>query len=234
MRVAIHQPNFFPWAGIFHRIARVDKFIFFDHVQAVRGKSWLSRNKILLNSEPRWLTIPTRKSGRSFQRVSDVLINYDNNVIRKHLGTLTQAYGKCEHFEEIYRMVSDLYDNSYVYLSDFNKEFIQIVSSKLHLGTTFVSSSELILVDERLDRMRGNELVLHLCLVVGANQYISGTGCLDFIDTPEFERNGVDFNFQQFFHPEYPQINTESFVSHLSSLDVMFNIGFEGLRKVIS
>ena len=51
MRLAIHQPNFFPWVGLFHKIACVDSFMFFDHVQAPNGKSWLSRNRILLNGK---------------------------------------------------------------------------------------------------------------------------------------------------------------------------------------
>ncbi|MBU4273943.1 MAG: WbqC family protein [Planctomycetes bacterium] len=67
MRIAIHQPNFFPWLGYFHRVSRVERWVFFDHVQVPRGKSWVSRNRILLAGTPAWLTIPIEKGGEDFQ-----------------------------------------------------------------------------------------------------------------------------------------------------------------------
>src|SRR5438477_6310656 len=103
MRLAIHQPNFFPWIGLFHKISCVDRFMFFDHVQAPQGKSWLSRNKILIDGEARWLTIPIKRN--SGQRISEVAINYSENFERKHLGTLRQAYGKSPHFEEVFEFL---------------------------------------------------------------------------------------------------------------------------------
>ena len=64
MIVGIHQPNFFPWLGIFQRIYDTDIFVFFDHVQVNRGRGWVSRNKVKNSGEASWLTLPTKKSGR--------------------------------------------------------------------------------------------------------------------------------------------------------------------------
>jgi len=235
MRVAIHQPNFFPWIGIFHRIAMVDVFIFFDHVQAVRGKSWQSRNKIIFpNRDPQWLTIPIEKSGKSFQKVTDVRINYSSNFERKHLGTIKQVYGKCPFFDEMYSFVESLYERKFEKLSNFNKEYIRCVSSNIGLKAKFKSSEEFVEENDNLSELDGNELVLKLCMQAGATQYISGEGCLDFIDPPEFERNGIEFYFQRFIHPKYNQLNTNSFVSHLSSLDALFNIGYKEFGKLMN
>ena len=44
--VAIHQPNYLPWAGYFHKIARCDVFVYLDSVQFPRGQSFGARNRI--------------------------------------------------------------------------------------------------------------------------------------------------------------------------------------------
>jgi len=232
--VAIHQPNFFPWLGTFHKIAMVDEFIFFDHVQAPRGKSWVSRNKILLSGKAGWLTIPIRKSGKGYQRISDVCINYGTNFERKHLGTIKQAYQKSAHFKEVYAMIESIYANKYERLADFNKEYIQLVSARVGLKASFQSSTEMVNKNSRLAGLTGNEVVLKLCMQATANRYISGVGCLEFIEPLSFEEEGIEFYFQRFVHREYRQVNTASFVSHLSSLDALFNVGFDGLRSLIS
>ena len=38
MIVSIHQPNYIPWIGYFHKIASSDVFVVFDDVQLPRGK----------------------------------------------------------------------------------------------------------------------------------------------------------------------------------------------------
>jgi hypothetical protein len=57
MLVAIHQPNYFPWLGYLDRMAKADLFVVLDHVQFER-RSYQNRIQILLEGEPRWLTVP--------------------------------------------------------------------------------------------------------------------------------------------------------------------------------
>ena len=232
MRLAIHQPNFFPWVGLFHRIACVDRFMFFDHVQAPNGKSWLSRNKILLNGEVRWLTIPIkRKSG---QRISEIAINYSENFARKHLGVLKQAYGKSPYFEEVFAFLETLYGYKFEKLSAFNEEFIRSICSRTGIRSSFCRSSDLVKEFPHLLGQAGNDIVLDLCIKAGASEYLSGTGCTDFIQPDSFSAVGIRFEFQAFTHPGYRQANVEGpFVSHLSSLDALFNVGFAGFEATL-
>lgn len=234
MIAAIHQPNYLPWMGLFDKLSKVDLFIFLDHVQAPLGKSWLSRNRILLNGEVRWLTLPIVRKKRSYQRVSEVYINYDADFKHKHLGTLKQAYGGCSYFKQIYNILEGLYNKRHQRLSDFNKEYIEIISKKIGLKTLFLSSSDLVAEDKKVDRLKGNKLILRLCQQAGADEYLSGKGCLDFIRPEVFEKNSIRFRFQEFSQPEYSQIRTDSFIPGLSSVDVFFNIGFKGLLNLIT
>tara|TARA_A100000164_G_C21558457_1_gene608393 strand:- start:430 stop:636 length:207 start_codon:yes stop_codon:yes gene_type:complete len=60
-KLIIHQPDFIPWLGFFHKLSLSDEFIFSDHVQISNGKIWSSRNYILLNNGPFWIIIPVIK-----------------------------------------------------------------------------------------------------------------------------------------------------------------------------
>ena len=232
MRVAIHQPNFLPWLGIFHRAALVDRFVFFDHVQAMRGKSWLSRNRILLQGEARWLTMPTQRSGAGLPRVDQVQIQWDSPLVSKHLRTLELAYGGHPHFAQVYDVVATLYAERPALIADLNKSFFAHVVTQLGLSVELVSSSDLAATAPQLDALRGNELVVATCRAVSADDYVSGEG-FDDIDPSAFEAAGIAFRFQRFTHPEYPQKNTRTFVSNLSVLDALFNVGFDGVRELV-
>lgn len=231
MRLSIHQPDFFPWLGLFHKIFHSERFIVFDHVQAPRGKSWLTRNQIILNGEPRWLTLPSRKQG--LQPICEVEINYETNFKTKHLGTLKQAYRRANFYKEVFPFVESLYDESPITVQEFTLRAIREICQLLGIKTEFIHSSEIVSKKPELASLGSNELILELCIYSGANFYISGTGCLDFIRPKTFLEKGIEFNFQSFCPPLYGQVHGEPFISHMSTLDALFNLGFSGTVELI-
>ena len=48
-----HQPVYFPWLGLFHKIALADSFVWFDDVQ-YQKKDWNNRNKIKTKNNVRY------------------------------------------------------------------------------------------------------------------------------------------------------------------------------------
>jgi hypothetical protein len=233
VKVAIHQPNFLPWLGIFHRAAMVDRFVFFDHVQALRGKSWLTRNRILVQGQARWLTLPTRKAGAGLQAVNEVRIQWDNPAVAKHLRILEAEYGRHPHFAEVYGLVAELYDERPPLIADLNKAFFSRVLERLRIGAELMSSTELAVRDPRLLELHGNDLVVETCLAANATEYVSGDGCFDFVEPAAFEAAGVEFWVQRFVHPEYTQLGSAAFVSHLSVIDALCNVGFDGVGALV-
>ncbi|MBT3638459.1 MAG: WbqC family protein [Opitutae bacterium] len=232
MKLSIHQPDFFPWLGLFHKIAHSERFVVFDHVQTPQGKSWLTRNRILLNGEPRWMTLPIHRKG--LQPIYAVEVNYEVNFKPKHLGTLRQAYQKASFFEEIFSFVENLYADSPRTVQEFTLRAIEEICSSLGIGTEFVLSSEIVSKNPELSNLGANDLVLELCLHSQASFYISGTGCLDFIRPETFSAKGIEFNFQAFSSPPYAQVHGEPFVSHMSILDALFNLGFSGTAELLT
>lgn len=234
MRVAIHQPNFFPWLGLFQKIFLSEKFIFFDHVQAMGGRSWLSRNKILVNGKNVWLTMPVRKAGRFGQRINEVEISYETNFLSKHLQTIELNYKKTKFFNEFFPKLVDIYESKPRYICDFNSRFIIEVCNFLELNCSFVSSNALLKANPYLDNLSGNCLILEICRLVEADEYVSGTGCLDFIEPVSFKEKGIKFSFQEFVHPTYLQQKTIEFTSKLSILDALFCVGRDETSQMVS
>lgn len=230
-KLLIHQPDFMPWLGFFHKLSLGNEFLVFDHVQISNGKTWTSRNKILLNGKPFWLTIPIKKVKN--QRINEVKISYQENFQRKHLGTITQAYKKAAFFSKIFPIIESIYSKKHEYLIDFNMDFIKIISNKLNLEFNYSKSSDLLLKNNIVDDLFGNDIVLELCMLSNSKKYYSGTGCLDFIKPSSFVEKGIDFFFQEFEHPHYLQHNSTDFISHLSIIDALMNVGFNGVSNML-
>lgn len=234
MRVAIHQPNFMPWLGFFHRLAMVDRFVVFDHVQAMGGRTWLSRNRLLIAGEGRWFSLPVKKAGRLGQAVKEVEVGYEGDIARKHLRTIEVSYGRCAHAEPFIAMMNELYQARYRYIAELNTAFIRAVCRHLGVTTEFIWSTDVVAKDPAIANLGGNELVLAVCRAAGATDYVSGDGCLDFIRPEAFEAAGIAFYFQKFVHPTYRQHGAREFVSHLSVFDALCNLGAAATRELIA
>jgi hypothetical protein len=233
MKVAIHQPNFMPWLGAFHKAAMADRFVVFDHVQAMGGPSWFTRNRILVQGDAHWFTIPIRRSGQGLPAINEVQIQWENRLVTKQLRTLEASYGRHPHFAAVFGLITELYDSRPELLAELNATFFARVLGELRLDVDLVWSSDLVRRDPSLGELSGSTLVLETCRAAGGDAYISGEGSLEYIDPPEFERAGVSFWFQRYAHPEYPQLGAPAFVSHLSVIDALFNLGFAGVRGLV-
>ena len=59
MIVAIHQPQYMPWLGYFHKMDKADIFIHLDTVQ-FRRNEFQNRNRIKAVNGWHWLTVPVK------------------------------------------------------------------------------------------------------------------------------------------------------------------------------
>ena len=232
--LSIHQPTFFPWMGLFDKINRSSLFYIFDHVAVSSGKGWHSRSKILNNSKEQWLTIPIQKSGKFGQSYKDIEITKDNTFKRKHLGTLRQTYGKAPFFEQLYIDLELLYNRMSIGLADFNIDCIELFCKRLNINLNYIRTSTLLKDNPNLELESGNDLVLSLAKVSGCSNYLSGNGCLDFINPKSFKNFNINFYFQDFVHPVYPQLGSNEFVPGLSIIDAVMNLGWDGVGKLLN
>ncbi|MCG8653862.1 MAG: WbqC family protein [Pirellulales bacterium] len=218
LRVAIHQPNYLPWIGYFDKIAQVDLFVLFDDVQMPQGKSFCSRVKIKGPQGGQWLTVPVQKrSGGLINEITFASANW----AQKHVRTIELLYGKAPYFEQFWPPLREVLLEERTHLADLNCALIEKIASQLKLTTRFVRSSQLPLAPVDADQR-----ILAILDHLGAAVYVSGegSGSMRYVDQSVFEQRGITLRWQNFSHPEYPQLHG-TFESHLSILDLLWMTG---------
>jgi hypothetical protein len=194
--------------------------------------TWLTRNRVLTAGQPRWLTLPAQRSDTPVP-ATQVRIQWENRLVGQNLRALEVNYARHPHFEEGFDLVRAAHAARPEYVAEFNLAVILEFRRRLGVDSELVRSSDLLATFPRLGDLRASELLIAICQAVGGEQYLCGEGSLGYIDPPAFESAGIEFWFQRFAHPAYPQRGAQAFVSHLSVLDALFNVGFAGVRGLI-
>ncbi|MEI7605795.1 MAG: WbqC family protein [Rhodospirillaceae bacterium] len=225
--VVIHQPDFAPYLGFFHRFLQADLYIVLDHVQFVTGtsRSWTHRDKIKTPAGEKWLTLSVRKAPLDTP-INRVELSDAVDWAGGNLNLLRQNYRRAAFFGEIMPLVEALYRDPPPLMADFNLRSINLLADLFDVRIPQVRSATL---DPQGSK---NALLVDLLRKVEATRYISGVGARDYMDTAVFAAAGIEVVWQDFRHPVYPQ-QFEGFVPYLSSLDVLFNCGIDGARRLL-
>ncbi|MEA5122815.1 WbqC family protein [Xanthomonas floridensis] len=216
-RVAVLQSSYIPWKGYFDIIHDVDTFIFYDDVQFTY-QDWRSRNRIIANGMPLWLTVPT---GSDIKRLINEVKLPNPSWQRKHWSTLRHAYTKSPHFKQFAHVIEELYlGREWTSLSEMNQHLTRVIAQEiLGINVEFRSSTEFLLSGSKLERL------VDLVRQSGATHYLSGPAARAYIDPAAFEAIGVALQYKDYSgYPEYRQQN-ENFEHAVSVLDLIFNVG---------
>ncbi|MGG7073554.1 WbqC family protein [Campylobacter sp. 9BO] len=224
--VVIHQPDFMPYLGFFHRFLHADLYIALDDVQFVSSsRSWNNRDKIKTKNGEKWLTVSVNKAPRS-TNINEITINYEMDWKNKNLELLKQNYKRSAFFNEIFPYINALYSKKFEKLLDFNVASIVMLNELFDIKVDTIFSSELETTKTKSERL------VELLTQVDATHYLSGVGARGYhVDEP-FQKSNIEVIWQDFKHPVYPQLYGE-FVSYLSSIDLLFNCGIEKSREIL-
>ena len=224
--VGIHQPNFFPWFGYFLKIAKSDKFVFLDDVIIPNSSSYVNRTSININGEPKWITIPINKSQKSKKIIS---AKYSDTKWReKIIKTLQINYGSTPYYLQNQELIYNLLQFQNNSISKFNINVITKICKTLGLSTPFYYSSSYNIAENSTKRL------IALIKQVEGNIYLSGEGGKKYQDVDLFHSSSIKLIFNNYNHPTYNQNNPKGFLSGLSILDLLFNIGVEEIKTFIT
>lgn len=223
MKVAIHQPNFLPWIGYFHKIKNSDLFVLLDDVQFERGKSFTSRTKIITNNVENWLTIPVLHKSRLLN-INEM--NVDDNFIwkKKQLKTIFLEYKRAPFFEEIYSLIESIYNSESSLLIDYNIPLITGICEYLEIDTKLICSSSIPDLD---NESFGWDKLLNMIIKLDASTYLSGSGngSRRYVNEVDLLKNNIALEWQNYSPKTYNQFNRNEFVSNISIIDLLFNYG---------
>ena len=225
MKLAGHQPNYIPWPGYFVKMAQFDIFFILDTAQFERGGSLDNRNLIKTPQGIQMLTVPVKRKGMGLQRFDEVIVI--PGWKRNHLMALQVNYAKAPYFKEVFPMLEQVLQDT-GYLIDTNKAFIRYVYDLLGLETKLVFLSAL----PQFADLRKNELIAAICRHFSADCYLSGNGARAYNQPEIFEKQGIKLEYMDYQPITYPQL-WGSFIPNLSIVDMLFNCGAEGTRKLL-
>ena len=196
MKIAIHQPAYFPWLGYLEKIKNSDQFIYLDTVSFSKN-SFDNRNRIPdEKNRSKWLTVPIKNSGRLGQIYTDC--EPDNyNWLVSHLDILKQRYSSEKYFNVYFPKLCDYFkkiDKS-MNLADINfillKFFLE--SFEIKLKNPIVRMSEFKHI-----KGKGSDLILNICRNFKADEYYSGRKGFDYLIFKDFELANIELTFQDY------------------------------------
>ncbi len=225
---AIHQPQYLPYLGFFHKLTHCDVLVAMDTVQFQR-RGVQHRNRIKTKDGWQWLTVPVRRplsprvnDHRSEQPTSDVMIDNTDSWQRRHMNALQVNYSRAPHYRLYAPKIEALLGRPWRKLCDLDMSTTRWVMDALAIRTPIVYMSELG-VDGG-----GSQLLVNVCKAVGADHYLSGPGGKQYMDLELFGAASIRVLWQEFTNPRYPQLFPEAgFIPDLSVVDVLFCCGPE-------
>jgi hypothetical protein len=221
MIIAVHQPQYLPWIGYFHKIDQADVFVLLDTVQFKKNE-WQNRNKIKTAQGWQWLTVPVLY--RYPQLIQEVPINNKAPWQRKHRQAIISNYKKAPHYELLEPFFEEIFSSSWEIISQLNIEVVRRLAKILGIDTPLHVASELGAFPEDPD-----ERLIAIAQHFGAETYLAGAGGRNYMDLKKYEKAGIAVIFQDFTHPVYDQLFGE-FEPFMSVIDLIFNHGDESLK----
>lgn len=215
-QISIHQPVYLPWLGFFKKIISSDIFVFLDDVQFEKN-GWHNRNKIKTKDGDIWLTVPVHAKNNIL--LNSIQIDNSSNWSQKHAKSILLNYSKSPFFDEYWSDYELIYKKKFTTLLELNVILIKTILKQLDVKTKIVFSSELKTTSTGSDR------ILEICKKLKATSYLSGIQGPNYLKTDDFKKNNIKLIIQNFHHPTYKQLYN-SFLPNLSTIDLIFNEGF--------
>ena len=218
MKITIHQANYFPYPGFFHKINQADVFVIQDDIKFVNKVT--NRNKIISSSGYTWINVPIKKGHKSLP-IMDVKINNEIPWKKINFKKVCAGYNKAKFFHLYKDFFENLYKKEWNNIFDLNFETIKQVLIWLNIKTKIVIESELDVSGPSTERL------VNVCKKLGADTYISGIGGKKYLDEKLFEKNKIILKYQNYNPIKYTQHMSKSFIPNLSIIDLLANAGSE-------
>lgn len=182
MKIAIHQPEHFPYMGFVSKMKSVDMFIIMDNVKFNR-RNFQHRNKLINNrGDVEWFGAQVPRESK-YQLIKDVVpLKYTN--------------WREDTIEQIRRVTG--IDTAGIYehekLIDINVASINWFREKLKITTPMIYSSDLNTTGAK------TELLISLCRAVQPTNnitYVSGLGGKNYMDEQLFNQHDIIVEYHE-------------------------------------
>ena len=215
VKVGIMQPYFMPYIGYWQLLQAVDKFVILDDVNYIK-KGWINRNQIIVNNSASFFTIPLVKASQN-KLIKDIDIFEPNTAKEKLWRQLELAYANAQEYKSWSGFLKDLVFFEEKNLSGYIENSIRRIEKEFGMNTEILLSSEL----NKNEALRGEERILNICKILGADLYINPIGGKMLYHAESFMEYGMELKFIRMENLQYKQRQV-AFIPNLSMFDVLF------------
>lgn len=217
MKLVIMQPYFFPYAGYFDLIHRVDKWVVFDTPQYIRH-GWVNRNRILHpQSSWQYIVVPLKRHSRDTP-INQIQTASHQDWQGKIIGQLGHYKKKAPFYGETIDLVERALSSKETSLSRLNVSILQTVCQTLEITFNYCYSSEMSLDLGPVDKP--GDWALQIAAALKATEYINPPGGAHLFDSQQFEKYDIKLTIQSFTNMVY-DTGPYGFEPDLSIIDVL-------------
>lgn len=217
MKIAIHQPDYIPWLGLFYKMYLSDVFIHLDDAQ-YSNEAAHNCNVIKTAQGQFRLKFPVE------QHLGDIINNVrpkdELKWKTKHLKTIEMNYSRAKYFKELFPEFKDLLMCDYPNVATLNIAINEFIAHKFGIAPKFILASNFHINSVREAK------VIDLTLAAGGNEYISGNGARVYQDESHFTEKGLKLTYLDYSPIKYEQLWGD-FLPCMSAIDFIFNCGYD-------
>ena len=218
MQIAIMQPYLFPYIGYFQLVYASDIFVFYDDVNFSK-KSWINRNKILVNGEENLFTVNLSKASQN-KLINEINVLDSTNSFNNLLKLCSENYIGAPYYDDTISLIKKINSMPYRTIADLAINSVVTISNFLEISTSFQRSSINYPLSKGLEK---SERLISITKNKGLRNYINAYGGFELYSKDYFMERGVNLFFIKNKIKAYKQFNKKP-VLGLSIIDVlMFN-----------
>ena len=219
------QPYVFPYIGYFSLINFVHHFVFYDDVQFIK-KSWLHRNKILINNKEFLFSIPLTKSSQKDLIFQKELNNF--NLFREEfLKKIERSYSNAPYFLNGMNYINEVLDYKTNKISELAIYSINVACKLLNIKTNKSIASKDFSTNRKLNK---SDRLISISKKLGVSIYINSIGGINLYDPEYFKLHGVSLSFLKVNLLKYKQFNSDP-ISGLSIIDYLMFLSIEEIKN---
>ncbi len=221
------QPYFLPYIGYFQLINAVDEFVIYDNIEFTK-KGWINRNRILVNGDDAYITIPVKKDSDYLDVCERYLAETWSSERKKMLNRITESYRKSPYFEEAYPVIEKimLFEDGNLFKFIYNS--VCNIMGYLSVKTSLIVASSININHS----LKSEKKVIEICKSRQADSYLNPIGGLELYSKGNFSQVGIELQFLKAQDISYKQFENE-FVPWLSIIDVMMFNSRDQIRKLL-
>ena len=224
LEITIHQANYLPYPGFFHKVSNADKFVIMDDVQFQYDVN--NRNKIITPDGDWTRIIVPFKKNQKFFKIKDVEIDNDFSWKEENYNLISKSYKNSPNFSKYNDFLKSIFEKDWNNMFELNFQTIKQTLKLLGIKTEIILESELNIKGESTTRL------INVCKALDADGYLSGPGGKNYLETEMFQKNNINLKFNDYVINTYPQLFSKSFVPNLSIIDLIMNMGDKSMEII--